>query len=238
MLPSSSCLLLWNSWPFLSVAGAACLLGILFAISLRLMRERDRLLRIAVTNMSQGLLMFDINAKLVVCNRRYLEMYALSPKIVRPGCSLHDLIAHRIENGSFESSDPNQYIRNLRLAISQGRTVDRIVELTDGRTISVSSRPTADGGWVATHEDITDRRKSERELERTRKFLDAIIENIPATILVKHATDFRIALINSAGEQLFGVKWSPSAGQESGSAKRDSSPIGYPRPVPGALNLY
>jgi PAS domain S-box-containing protein len=132
-------------------------------------------------------------------------MYALSPKIVRPGCSLHDLIAHRIENGSFESSDPNQYIRNLRLAISQGRTVDRIVELTDGRTISVSSRPTADGGWVATHEDITDRRKSERELERTRKFLDAIIENIPATILVKHATDFRIALINSAGEQLFGV---------------------------------
>jgi hypothetical protein len=35
-----------------------------------------------------------------------------------------------------------------------------------------------------------------------------------------------------------GVKWSPSAGQESGSAKRDSSPIGYPRPVPGALNLY
>jgi diguanylate cyclase (GGDEF)-like protein/PAS domain S-box-containing protein len=205
MLPSSSCLLLWNSWPFLSVAGAACLLGILFAISLRLMRERDRLLRIAVTNMSQGLLMFDINAKLVVCNRRYLEMYALSPKIVRPGCSLHDLIAHRIENGSFESSDPNQYIRNLRLAISQGRTVDRIVELTDGRTISVSSRPTTDGGWVATHEDITDRRKSERELERTRKFLDAIIENIPATILVKHATDFRIALINSAGEQLFGV---------------------------------
>jgi hypothetical protein len=31
------------------------------------------------------------------------------------------------------------------------------------------------------------------------------------------------------------LKWSPSAGQESGSAKRDSLPIGYPRPVPGAL---
>jgi diguanylate cyclase (GGDEF)-like protein/PAS domain S-box-containing protein len=205
MLPSSSCLSLWNAWPFLSVAGAACLLGILFAISFRLMRERDRLLRIAVSNMSQGLLMFDMNAKLVVCNRRYLEMYSLSAKIVKPGCSLHELIAHRIENGSFESSDPEQYIRNLRLAISQGKTVNKIVELTDGRTISVSSRPTADGGWVATHEDITERRKSERELERTRKFLNAVIENIPATILVKHANDFRIALINSAGEQLFGV---------------------------------
>jgi diguanylate cyclase (GGDEF)-like protein/PAS domain S-box-containing protein len=205
MLPPSSCLSLWNGWPFLSVAGAACLLGILFAISFRLMRERDRLLRIAVTNMSQGLLMFDVNARLVVCNRRYLEMYSLSPKIVKPGCSLHELIAHRIENGSFELSDPEQYIRNLRLAISQGKTVDKIVELTDGRTMSVSSRPTADGGWVATHEDITERRKSERELERTRKFLNAIIENIPATILVKHVNDFRIALINSAGEQLFGV---------------------------------
>jgi diguanylate cyclase (GGDEF)-like protein/PAS domain S-box-containing protein len=205
MLPPSSCISLWNAWPFLSVAGVACLLGILFAISFRLMRERDRLLRIAVTNMSQGLLMFDVNAKLVVCNRRYLEMYSLSSKIVKPGCSLHELIAHRIENGSFASSDPEQYIRNLRLAISQGKTVDKIVELTDGRTISVSSRPTADGGWVATHEDITERRKSERELERTRKFLNAVIENIPATIVVKHANDFRIALINNAGEQLFGI---------------------------------
>jgi PAS domain S-box-containing protein len=216
MLPSSSCLLLWNSWPFLSVAGAACLLGILFAISFRLMRERDELLGIAVTNMSQGLLMFDINAKLVVCNRRYLEMYSLSPKIVKPGCSLHDLITHRIENGSFESSDSDQYVRNLRLAISQGRTVDNVVQLTDGRTISVSSRPTVDGGWVATHEDITDRRKSERELERTRKFLNAVIENIPATILVKHATDFRIALINTAGEHLFGVSREQIIGKATG----------------------
>ena len=213
MLPSSNCVSLWNGWPFFSVAGAACLLGILFAISFRLMRERDRLLRVAVTNMSQGLLMFDINAKLVVCNRRYLEMYSLSPKIVKPGCSLDELIAHRIENGSFESSDPEQYIRNLRLAIAQGRTVNKIVELTDGRTISVSSRPTADGGWVATHEDITERRRSERELERTRKFLDAIIENIPATILVKRAHDFRIALINNAGEQLFGVSRDKIIGQ-------------------------
>jgi diguanylate cyclase (GGDEF)-like protein/PAS domain S-box-containing protein len=205
----------------MGVAGAACLLGILFAISFRLMRERDRLLRIAVTNMSQGLLMFDVNAKLVVCNRRYLEMYSLSPKIVKPGCSLHELIAHRIENGSFELSDPEQYIRNLRLAISQGKTVDKIVELTDGRTISVSSRPTADGGWVATHEDITERRKSERELERTRKFLNAIIENIPATILVEHTNDFRIALINSAGEKLFGV----SREQIVGKTARYLSPV-------------
>jgi diguanylate cyclase (GGDEF)-like protein/PAS domain S-box-containing protein len=198
------------------MAGAACLLGILFAISFRLMRERDRLLRIAVTNMSQGLLMFDMNAKLVVCNRRYLEMYSLSPKIVKPGCSLHELIAHRIENGSFELSDPEHYIRNLRLAISQGKTVDKIVELTDGRTISVSSRPTADGGWVATHEDITERRKSERELERTRKFLNAVIENIPATILVEHTNDLRIALINSAGEKLFGVSREQIVGKTAG----------------------
>ena len=149
--------------------------------------------------------MFDANARLVVCNRRYLEMYSLSPNVVKPGCSLHQLIAHRVEIGSFESSDPEQYIRDLRLAISQGKIVNKIVELTDGRTIMVSSRPTTDGGWVATHEDITERRKSERELERTRNFLNVVIENIPATILVKYANDFRIALINNAGEQLFGV---------------------------------
>jgi hypothetical protein len=35
------------------------------------------------------------------------------------------------------------------------------------------------GGWVATHEDVTEQRRAEQELDETKRFLHSIIENIP-----------------------------------------------------------
>jgi diguanylate cyclase (GGDEF)-like protein/PAS domain S-box-containing protein len=210
-----------NTW----LLGLALLVPCLTGLSIyqqRRLRASDQQFRAAVANMSQGLLMFDANAILLVCNERYLQMYGLSPKIVKPGCSLRQLLDHRIAVGSFASSDPEQYIRDLRSAMAQKKTIDNTVELTDGRIIAVSSRPIDGGGWVATHEDVTERCKAERELDRTRKFLDAMIENIPVTILVKHASDLSFAFINRAGEQLFGVPRAEVIGKTSHSLNTDA----------------
>ena len=49
--------------------------------------------------MTQGLLLFDLSQRLVICNQRYLEMYGLSAEIVKPGCSFRDVIAHREQTG-------------------------------------------------------------------------------------------------------------------------------------------
>src|SRR5262249_28573513 len=78
-------------------------------------------------------------------------------------------------------------------------------ELEDGRIIAVSSQPMADGGWVVTHEDVSERQRAVKELERTRNFIDTVLENVPATIIVKDARDLRYILLNRAGEELFGV---------------------------------
>ncbi len=117
----------------------------------------------AVSNMSQALLMFDASQRLVICNKRYLEMYGLSGEIVKPGCTIRELLEHRTQLGSFSDSI-DQYLQNLTAAMTQGRAMGRMVELADGRTISVLSRPMADGGWVATHEDITERRRAEQRI--------------------------------------------------------------------------
>src|SRR5439155_1144554 len=66
----------------------------------RLSLEKQRL-DTAVNNMTQGLLLFDSKQHLVICNRRYLEMYGLSAEIVKPGCSFREVIAHRKDTGSF-----------------------------------------------------------------------------------------------------------------------------------------
>jgi diguanylate cyclase (GGDEF)-like protein/PAS domain S-box-containing protein len=158
----------------------------------------------ALNNMVQGLCMFDAAEGLVLCNQRYIQMYGLSPELTKAGRTLRELLAFRAAAGTF-TGDPEQYRSELRAAIDQGQTKRQTTELADGRTISVVNQPMAGGGWVATHEDTTERRKAEKELNRTRTFLNTVIENVPATLLVKDAHDRRYVLVNRSGEEFFGV---------------------------------
>jgi diguanylate cyclase (GGDEF)-like protein len=118
----------------------------------------------ALNNMSQALLMFDPSARLIICNHRYLEMYGLSPEIVRPGCTLLELLNHRVAAGHFSSDAPEEYVADLLAALAQGIRTSKITELDDGRIISVVNQPLADGGWVATHEDITTAKRAEERI--------------------------------------------------------------------------
>jgi diguanylate cyclase (GGDEF)-like protein/PAS domain S-box-containing protein len=118
----------------------------------------------AINNMSQGLLMFDSQARLVLCNGRYIEMYNLSAEVVKPGCTLRQLLEHRKEVGSF-SGDPGQYCREILEDVANGATWARMVEVFDGRTFHVVNRPMPGGGWVATHEDVTEREQAQARIE-------------------------------------------------------------------------
>jgi methyl-accepting chemotaxis protein len=133
----------------------------LAALSRQLQTDNQRM-RIAINNMSQGLCMFDGNERLVICNQRYMDMYKVSGDVVKPGINLQALLEYRIKNGSF-TRDPVEYRSDLVGAMSAGKTTSTEVKSADGRSILVINRPMADGGWVATHEDITERRDAERE---------------------------------------------------------------------------
>jgi PAS domain-containing protein len=166
--------------------------------------EQREQLDTALSNMSQGLAMFDAAARLVVCNQRYIQMYGLSAEAIGPGCTVRELIEHRVKAGSFVG-DPDEYVCSLVAQIASRTASIREVKLEDGRVFCVSNQPMANGGWVATHEDITARRRAERDLERTRKFLTTVIENVPVSIIVRDARDMRYVLINRAGEKYFGM---------------------------------
>ena len=125
-------------------------------------RTNDRF-NAALNNMSQGLCMFDSAERVVVCNDRYIEMYDLSRDIVKPGATLSELLKHRAERGPFRR-DPDQYRTDLLADLSSGKTTNKIVETGDGREISITSCPMQDGGWVATHEDITEWRVAQAKI--------------------------------------------------------------------------
>jgi diguanylate cyclase (GGDEF)-like protein/PAS domain S-box-containing protein len=173
----------------------------------RLLREQKLQLDTALNNMSQGLNMFDAEGRLVVCNDRYLQIYRLSPDDVRPGCTVHDLVQARIANGTFFATvDPDEYAADILKAMKNREAKHNEMELPDGRVIAMFSQPTPDGtGWVVTHEDITERRRAEKERDRSQAFASTVIENVPATIVVKDARTLRYVLINRAGETYFGL---------------------------------
>ena len=103
-------------------------------------RKDEQLLQTVLNNMSQAVLMFDSETRLIFCNQRYIELYGLSPEIVKPGCALRDLLKHRIEFGSF-SGDPDEYVARLADGIAEGKTFNNIVNLPDGRAFSVVTSP-------------------------------------------------------------------------------------------------
>ena len=126
----------------------------------RLTLEKLRL-DTAVNNMTQGLLLFDAAQRLVICNKRYIEMYGLSADVIRPGCSFRDVIVHRHLTGSFQG-DVERYVNLVLRDVGIRNTM--VIATPDGRSIQVVNEPLADGGWLATHEDVTERRRAEERI--------------------------------------------------------------------------
>jgi diguanylate cyclase (GGDEF)-like protein len=144
----------------------------------------------AIHNLSLGIVIFNVNRRVVFCNRRYMQMYGLSPEQVAPGTPTSALIQHRLNIGLKVRVAPEQYIRER---VGRDIALDTTVqEFTDGRIIAYTVRSLPDGGGIATHEDITEREglhaqlrqqyelgKEQEEALRVRNFqFDAAINNM------------------------------------------------------------
>jgi diguanylate cyclase (GGDEF)-like protein len=161
----------------------------------RLSLEKQRL-DTAINNMTQGLLLFDSAHRVVVCNRRYIEMYGLSADVVKPGCAFRDVIMHRKQTGSFKG-DVDEYCSSILRDMPLGKL--SIIVTTDGRSIQIANRPLADGGWVATHEDVTERRRSDERIAHLAHY-DALTD-LPNRTLFREKLEQEIKRIHR-GEQL------------------------------------
>jgi diguanylate cyclase (GGDEF)-like protein/PAS domain S-box-containing protein len=171
----------------------------------RELEEANLRLDMALNNMALGLVMFNDAGELVVCNGHYLDIYRLTPEGARPGTDLTEILRQRSEAGTF-FEDIASYVETVTEAMQAGAAVQRVIELPDGRVLSVTNHPTGGGGWVSTHEDITERRRDEKELARARHMLRAVVENIPEMLIVKDAVTRRYVHINRAGESFLGIQ--------------------------------
>jgi PAS domain S-box-containing protein len=120
---------------------------------------QNRKLDAALENMSQGLVMFDGDQKVVICNDKYAQMYKLPPELCVPGTPLAAVLEHRFANGIYQDGMPAEYRPENVFGVAA--IAESVHKLATGQSITVVRRPVENGGWVSTHEDITHRLRLE-----------------------------------------------------------------------------
>ncbi len=164
---------------------------------------------LTLNNMTQGVVLFELGGRLVVCNDEYLRMYGLSPDVIAPGAQLLDIIKERFKTGSLQR-DPAEYCAELMENMAAGKIVRFVSETSDGRAVSVVNRAIPGSRyWVGTHDDITERRAAERqsallsEQESRRAAIEQAIawfrESVEGAL---HTVDESVAAMQSTAKML------------------------------------
>jgi diguanylate cyclase (GGDEF)-like protein len=118
----------------------------------------------ALTNMSQGLVMFDAQQRLLVCNRSYKEIYRLPSDAAKAGDTMKEVFDQFVSLGQLSPEEAAGAFEARQRLIRDGKPGTSLRELADGRTVEIVHQPMGGGGWVATHHDITDRRMAEAQI--------------------------------------------------------------------------
>ena len=149
------------------------------------LRLQNSMLDAALSNMAQGLAMFDAEQNLIIANKRFADMYGQTPDDVRPGTPLAKIVEHRIATGLYVGTTVKEVLRRMRHRVARGTVSHMTAKMGDGRTIAVSIMPRPDGGWVTTHQDISEREKLNERLEtknaqlaEKHEQLDAALDNM------------------------------------------------------------
>jgi PAS domain S-box-containing protein len=167
------------------------------------LREQLALLDRAIVHLTQGLCMYGPDARLIICNPRYLDMYGLDPEHIRPGMSLREVVACRKATGSF-TGDVDRHCDAVLAEIAQGRGIDQLMEAGDGRVIRMVHQPMRGGGWVTTHEDVTESRRAEEAVRASRHVLENTFEHMDQGVSIFDAA-LRLVAANRRFRELFGM---------------------------------
>ncbi|WP_125461860.1 MULTISPECIES: PAS-domain containing protein [Rhodomicrobium] len=129
------------------------------------LRERRLQFDAALNQMSEALCFFDRDQKLVVCNDRFAEMYNIAPDAIQPGMSLREIIEMRYQAGSFPAMTSDDFYAWRNQLLVAETASDTLFKLSNGRVFAIHHRPLEDGGWIATHDDVTEREELHRQLK-------------------------------------------------------------------------
>lgn len=149
----------------------------------------------AVNNMPHGLAMFGPDRKLIVSNTPFAKLYGLPDALVQPGTDFRDIFAVRAQNGMVPESGAEAHLNAIEDLVSRGASVKNDVEMANGRIVRVNQQGMPDGGWVATHEDVTALHRSQKLVQHMARH--DILTDLPNRRQLKEAAEEVAAKLES-----------------------------------------
>jgi diguanylate cyclase (GGDEF)-like protein len=134
-------------------------------VSERALAAQNLRLDAALSNMVQGLCMYDSRDRLVISNARFAEIYGVRPQMVTPGMTVGELTSLLVKHGKVSETDPQATLVLRDSLTAEHRSGAFVQKLTDGRSIAVSYAPNPHDGYVVTFEDITARLAAEERIK-------------------------------------------------------------------------
>jgi diguanylate cyclase (GGDEF)-like protein len=159
---------------------------------------------IVLEKMRQGLCFFDGSKRLIVANTRFAELYGIAPEAIRPGMDLREVVDLRFAAGSVPEMTQAEYLAWRERVATANSPSDSVIELRNGRIIHIHHEPLPDLGWVATHDDVTEQRRSEDELRRRNLHFDAAIANMSQGLCMFDANE-QMIVCNLNYPNMFGM---------------------------------
>ena len=123
---------------------------------------RAKLTQAGLNLIQQALSIYDSELRLVVCNRRFGEMFGLPQHLIAPGAGFEETIRFLVERGEYGPVEDAEAAVRARVEAALAFE-PHYLERTraNGRTISVEGAPLAQGGWVTVYTDITEMKHQE-----------------------------------------------------------------------------
>lgn len=164
------------------------------------------MLREVIEAMSEGLALFDEEARLVRCNAGYRELNPLIADMLEPGLEWEIILRESGMRGAIAADvlDRLRWMEN-RLATGAGSSAALEIELTNGAIHEIAMRQTPVGGFVVTQSDISEKRQYEEHERQADILLRKVLEACPANVIMSRIGDGQIIYRSPAATELLGT---------------------------------
>jgi signal transduction histidine kinase len=173
-------------------------------------RQSDRL-NATLESLNQGIAVFDREHKLVLINRRCLELVGYPDSLSRPGTPFAAFLRHCAERGDYGVGDADVMVRERVERVRRGQPYRLERTMLSGTILEITVHPTPDGGFVSTHTDVSQHRRSSEAqaavnaaLVQRNRHLDIALGNMTQGLTV-YDSRLRLMLWNRRYAELYNL---------------------------------
>ena len=142
-------------------------------------RAAEACLLDAIDSLNEGFVLFDPDDRLVLCNRKYRDLYAISADLLQAGARFEEIIREGAKRGQYvEAMGRTETWVAERLAQHRNPIATVLQQLGDGRWVLIREHRTRDGGTVGVWTDVSRLKNQELLLRDREQRLERTIEDL------------------------------------------------------------